>query len=64
MYFCFQDRRLTVTEEPAENGRPGILHFQSRPTISKTVEWDAVLRSSALYVEIPIDPLPEGSKER
>ncbi|TDH02095.1 hypothetical protein EPR50_G00169240 [Perca flavescens] len=57
------DRRLTVTEEPAGNGRPGILHFLSRPTVTKTIQWDAVLSSSALYVEIPLDPLPEGSKE-
>ncbi|KAI4816577.1 Ornithine decarboxylase antizyme 2 [Dissostichus eleginoides] len=57
------DRKLTVTEEPAGNGRPGILHFQSRPTVTKTIQWDAVLSSSALYVEIPLDPLPEGSKE-
>ncbi|KAJ4926368.1 hypothetical protein JOQ06_008544 [Pogonophryne albipinna] len=57
------DRKLTVTEEPAGNGRPGILHFQSRPTVTKTIQWDAVLSSGALYVEIPLDPLPEGSKE-
>lgn len=63
-FIYFQDRKLTVTEEPAGNGRPGILHFQSRPTVTKTVQWDAVLSSSALYVEIPLDPLPEGSKER
>lgn len=61
---CVQDRKLTVTEEPAGNGRPRILHFQSRPTVTKTIQWDAVLSSSALYVEIPLDPLPEGSKER
>lgn len=54
---------MTVTEEPAGNGRPRILHFQSRPTVTKTIQWDAVLSSSALYVEIPLDPLPEGSKE-
>ncbi|KAG7499635.1 ornithine decarboxylase antizyme 2-like [Solea senegalensis] len=59
----YSDRKLTVTEEPAGNGRPGILHFQTHPTVSKTVQWDAVLSSSALYVEIPLDPLPEGSKE-
>uniref|UniRef100_A0A3B3BBA0 Ornithine decarboxylase antizyme 1b n=1 Tax=Oryzias melastigma TaxID=30732 RepID=A0A3B3BBA0_ORYME len=59
----YTDRKLTVTEEPAGNGRPGILHFQSRPTVTKTIQWDAVLQSSALYVEIPLDPLPEGSKE-
>ncbi|KAA8584576.1 hypothetical protein FQN60_008361 [Etheostoma spectabile] len=57
------DRRLTVTEEPAGNGRPGILHFLSHPTVTKTIQWDAVLSSNALYVEIPLDPLPEGSKE-
>ncbi|XP_057674630.1 LOW QUALITY PROTEIN: ornithine decarboxylase antizyme 1b [Corythoichthys intestinalis] len=57
------DLKLTVSEEPAGSGRPGILHFQSHPTISKTVQWDAVVSSSALYVEIPLDPLPEGSKE-
>ncbi|XP_035524212.1 ornithine decarboxylase antizyme 1b [Morone saxatilis] len=62
-YLCSQDRKLTVTEEPAGNGRPRILHFQSRPTVTKTIQWDAVLSSSALYVEIPLDPLPEGSKE-
>ncbi|TNN81202.1 Ornithine decarboxylase antizyme 2 [Liparis tanakae] len=63
LVFVFQDRKLSVTEEPAGNGRPGILHFQSRPTLTKTIQWDAVLSSSALYVEIPLDPLPEGSKE-
>ncbi|MEQ2312544.1 Ornithine decarboxylase antizyme 2 [Ameca splendens] len=60
----YSDRKLTVTEEPAGNGRPRILHFQSRPTATKTIQWDAVLSSSALYVEVPLDPLPEGSKER
>uniref|UniRef100_A0A3B5QQ94 Ornithine decarboxylase antizyme 1b n=1 Tax=Xiphophorus maculatus TaxID=8083 RepID=A0A3B5QQ94_XIPMA len=59
----YSDRKLTVTEEPAGNGRPRILHFQSRPTATKTIQWDAVLSSSALYVEVPLDPLPEGSKE-
>uniref|UniRef100_A0A672J860 Ornithine decarboxylase antizyme 2b n=1 Tax=Salarias fasciatus TaxID=181472 RepID=A0A672J860_SALFA len=65
----YSDRKLTVTEEPAGNGRPRILHFQSRPTITKTVQWDAVLSGGgsggggALYVEIPLEPLPEGSKE-
>nr|XP_057915896.1 LOW QUALITY PROTEIN: ornithine decarboxylase antizyme 1b [Doryrhamphus excisus] len=59
----YSDHKLTVSEEPAGNSRPRILHFQSRVTISKTVEWDAVLSSSALFVEISLDPLPEGSKE-
>uniref|UniRef100_A0A4W5M8A2 Ornithine decarboxylase antizyme 1b n=1 Tax=Hucho hucho TaxID=62062 RepID=A0A4W5M8A2_9TELE len=59
----YSDRKLTVTEEPAGNGRPGILHFQSRPTVSKVIHWDAVLSGNALYVEIPMNPLPEGSKE-
>uniref|UniRef100_A0A3B4A8E7 Ornithine decarboxylase antizyme 2b n=1 Tax=Periophthalmus magnuspinnatus TaxID=409849 RepID=A0A3B4A8E7_9GOBI len=59
----YSDRKLTVTEEPAGSGRPRILHFQSRPIVTKTIQWDAVLSSSALYVEIPLDPLPEGSKE-
>ncbi|XP_023867510.1 LOW QUALITY PROTEIN: ornithine decarboxylase antizyme 2-like [Salvelinus sp. IW2-2015] len=57
------DSNLTVTAEPAGNGRPGILHFQSRLTVSRVINWDAVLSGNALYVEIPIDPLPEGSKE-
>ncbi|XP_072309173.1 LOW QUALITY PROTEIN: ornithine decarboxylase antizyme 1b [Eucyclogobius newberryi] len=59
----YSDRRLTVTEEPARSGRPRILHFQSQPIVTKTIQWNAVLSSSALYVEIPLDPLPEGSKE-
>uniref|UniRef100_A0A7N8WIA9 Ornithine decarboxylase antizyme 1b n=1 Tax=Mastacembelus armatus TaxID=205130 RepID=A0A7N8WIA9_9TELE len=59
----YSDLKLTVTEEPAGNGRPGILHFQSRLTVAKTIQWDAVLSSGALYVEIPLDPLPEGSKD-
>ncbi|KAG7264500.1 hypothetical protein CRUP_020638 [Coryphaenoides rupestris] len=45
------------------NGRPGILRFQSRPTLSRSIQWEAVLSRNALYVEIPRDPLPEGSKE-
>uniref|UniRef100_A0A673YCZ9 Ornithine decarboxylase antizyme 1b n=1 Tax=Salmo trutta TaxID=8032 RepID=A0A673YCZ9_SALTR len=57
------DSDLTVTAEPAGNGRPGILHFQSRLTVSRVINWDAVLSGNSLYVEIPIDPLPEGSKE-
>uniref|UniRef100_A0A8C6WGM7 Ornithine decarboxylase antizyme 2 n=1 Tax=Neogobius melanostomus TaxID=47308 RepID=A0A8C6WGM7_9GOBI len=63
IYCRIFDRKLTVTEEPAGNGRPRILHFQSRPTVTKTIQWDAVLSNSALYVEIPLNPLPEGSKE-
>ncbi|TNM91992.1 hypothetical protein fugu_019004 [Takifugu bimaculatus] len=59
----FSDRKLTVTEEPAGNGRPGILRFQSRPTTTKTIQWDAVLRSNALFVEMPRVLLPEDSKE-
>ncbi|XP_064798118.1 LOW QUALITY PROTEIN: ornithine decarboxylase antizyme 1b [Oncorhynchus masou masou] len=59
----YSDQKLTVTEEPAGNGRPGILRFQSRPTVSKVIHWGAVLSGNALYVEIPMDPLPEGSKE-
>jgi len=59
----YSDRKLTVTEEPPGNGRPGILHFQSRPTVSRVIHWDAVLSGDALYVEIPLEPLPEGSKE-
>ncbi|XP_015193714.1 LOW QUALITY PROTEIN: ornithine decarboxylase antizyme 1b [Lepisosteus oculatus] len=57
------DGKLTVTEEPAVNGRPGLLHFQSKPTHSKVIQWDAVLNGNNLYVEIPWDVLPEGSKE-
>ncbi|XP_053724848.1 LOW QUALITY PROTEIN: ornithine decarboxylase antizyme 1b [Synchiropus splendidus] len=59
----YSDLKLTVTEEPACSGRPGILHFLSRPTVTKTIQWDAVLSSNALYVEMPPDSLPEGSKE-
>ncbi|KAM6986961.1 LOW QUALITY PROTEIN: ornithine decarboxylase antizyme 1b [Aplochiton taeniatus] len=59
----YSDRKLTVTEEPPANGRPGILHFQSRPTVTKAIHWEAVLSGNSLYVEIPSDPLPEGSKE-
>ncbi|KAL0965861.1 hypothetical protein UPYG_G00286720 [Umbra pygmaea] len=59
----YSDRKLTVTEELAGNGRPRILHFQSRPTATKVNHWDAVLSGNALYVEISTDPLPEGSKE-
>ncbi|KAL7853232.1 hypothetical protein AOLI_G00200760 [Acnodon oligacanthus] len=59
----YSDRKLTVTEQPAGAGRPGILHFQSRPTVSRVINWEAVLRGDGLYVEIPNDLLPEGSKE-
>ncbi|XP_046900746.1 LOW QUALITY PROTEIN: ornithine decarboxylase antizyme 1b [Hypomesus transpacificus] len=59
----YADRKLTVWEEPPGSGRPGMLHFQSRPTASRVVQWAAVLSGSALYVEIPLEPLPEGSKE-
>ncbi|XP_076835799.1 LOW QUALITY PROTEIN: ornithine decarboxylase antizyme 1b [Brachyhypopomus gauderio] len=59
----YVDRKLTVTEQPGGAGCPGILHFQSRPTVSRVVCWEAVLRGDGLYVQIPHDPLPEGSKE-
>ncbi|KAG9354152.1 hypothetical protein JZ751_012276 [Albula glossodonta] len=59
----YSDRKLTVTEEPPGSGRPRILHFQSRPTVSRLIHWDAVLSDSNLYVEVPRDTLPEGSKE-
>ncbi|KTG02664.1 hypothetical protein cypCar_00038429 [Cyprinus carpio] len=55
------DRKLTVTEEPAGAGRPRILHFQSRPTVSRAIKWEAVLRGPALFVELPCEPFPEGS---
>uniref|UniRef100_A0A3B3Q8J5 Ornithine decarboxylase antizyme 1b n=1 Tax=Paramormyrops kingsleyae TaxID=1676925 RepID=A0A3B3Q8J5_9TELE len=57
------DKKLTVTEEPAGNGRPRILHFKSCPTASRMIQWDAVVSDDNLYVEIPRDTLPEGSKE-
>ncbi|XP_036385254.1 LOW QUALITY PROTEIN: ornithine decarboxylase antizyme 1b [Megalops cyprinoides] len=59
----YSDRKLTVTEEPPGSGRPRILHFQSLPTVSRVIHWDAVLSDNNLYVEIPKDTLPEGSKE-
>ncbi|KAG5834580.1 hypothetical protein ANANG_G00262980 [Anguilla anguilla] len=59
----YSDRKLTVTEEPPGSGRPRILHFQSRPTVSRVIHWDAVLSNNNLYVEVPRDTLPEGSKE-
>ncbi|XP_048022005.1 LOW QUALITY PROTEIN: ornithine decarboxylase antizyme 1b [Chanodichthys erythropterus] len=59
----YSDRKLTVTEEPAGAGRPRILYFQSRPTVSRVIQWEAVLRGEGLFVEIPCDPFPEGSKE-
>jgi len=59
-----QDRKFTVTEEPAGAGRPRILHFQSCPTVSRAIKWEAVLRGPGLFVEIPCESFPEGSKER
>ncbi|XP_026108991.1 LOW QUALITY PROTEIN: ornithine decarboxylase antizyme 2-like [Carassius auratus] len=59
----YSDRKLTVTEEPAGAGRPRILHFQSRPTVSRVIQWEAVLRGPALFVELPCEPFAEGSKE-
>ena len=53
-----------MTEEVGGGGRPTILHFQSRPTVSRVVHWEAVLSEEGLYVEIPHDLLLEGSKER
>lgn len=52
-----------MTEEPGGAGRPRILHFRSQPTVSRTIQWEAALRGDGLFVEIPCDPFPEGSKE-
>ncbi|XP_026995727.1 LOW QUALITY PROTEIN: ornithine decarboxylase antizyme 1b [Tachysurus vachellii] len=59
----YTDRKLSVIERPAGGGSPATLHFLSRPTVSRVISWEAVVRGEALYVEIPHDPLPEGSKE-
>ncbi|XP_056302059.1 LOW QUALITY PROTEIN: ornithine decarboxylase antizyme 1b [Danio aesculapii] len=59
----YSDRKLTVTEEPAGPGRPQILHFQSRPAAARLIQWEAVLRGDGLFVEIPCEPFPDGSKE-
>lgn len=59
----YSDRKLTVTEEPGGGGRPRILHFRSQPTVSRTIQWEGALRGDGLFVEIPCDPFPEGSKE-
>ncbi|KAK3524212.1 hypothetical protein QTP70_022667 [Hemibagrus guttatus] len=59
----YTDRKLSVIERPAGGGCPATLHFLSRPTVSRVISWEAVVRGEALYVEIPHEPLPEGSKE-
>ncbi|KAG7321146.1 hypothetical protein KOW79_015561 [Hemibagrus wyckioides] len=59
----YTDRKLSVIERPAGGGCPATLHFLSRPTISRVISWEAVVRGEALYIEIPREPLPEGSKE-
>uniref|UniRef100_A0A8C5GCA1 Ornithine decarboxylase antizyme 1 n=1 Tax=Gouania willdenowi TaxID=441366 RepID=A0A8C5GCA1_GOUWI len=59
----YSDQKLTVTGEPAGNGHPEILHFQSCPAATTTVQWDAVLWNDSLYVKIPLAPLPDGSKD-
>ncbi|XP_017349121.1 LOW QUALITY PROTEIN: ornithine decarboxylase antizyme 1b [Ictalurus punctatus] len=59
----YTDRKLSVIERPAGGGRPATLHFLSRPTVSRVISWEAVVRGDALYIEIPREPLPEGSKE-
>ncbi|KAI5622527.1 ornithine decarboxylase antizyme 1b, partial [Silurus asotus] len=59
----YTDRKLSVIERPAGGGRPATLHFLSQPTVSRVISWEAVVRGEALYIEIPHEPLPEGSKE-
>lgn len=53
-----------MIERPAGGGCPPMLHFLSRPTVSRVIRWEAVVRGDGLYIEIPQETLPEGSKER
>uniref|UniRef100_A0A8C4X7L1 Ornithine decarboxylase antizyme 1b n=1 Tax=Erpetoichthys calabaricus TaxID=27687 RepID=A0A8C4X7L1_ERPCA len=59
----YSDNKLTITEESAGSGKPTVLHFQSKLTDSRLIQWDAALKNNNLYVEIPRAMLPEGSKE-
>uniref|UniRef100_A0A8C4WV30 Ornithine decarboxylase antizyme n=1 Tax=Eptatretus burgeri TaxID=7764 RepID=A0A8C4WV30_EPTBU len=57
------DSRLIVTEDSSGGGKPNILHFCTKLTSTRCVQWDAVLRGSSLFVEVPPGTLPEGTKE-
>ncbi|XP_018583869.1 LOW QUALITY PROTEIN: ornithine decarboxylase antizyme 1a [Scleropages formosus] len=58
------DARLLVLEEPSPSaGHVRFLHFQPRCGGGKLCSWRVALRGDNLYVEIPLGPLPEGSKD-
>ncbi|KAJ8415602.1 hypothetical protein AAFF_G00425820 [Aldrovandia affinis] len=56
-------RELAVTEELGDSGHHRVLHFQCYATASRVICWETVLSHDSLYVEMPCDTLPEGSKE-
>ncbi|KAL4658951.1 ornithine decarboxylase antizyme 1-like [Arapaima gigas] len=58
------DARLLVLEEPPPSAGPvRFLHFQPCAGGGKLCSWRAALKGDNLYVEIPLGPLAEGSKD-
>lgn len=57
------DKKLTVTQELAVDGKEHIIHFQYKLTDSRVSTWDTFFSNKSLFVEIPDGILAEGSKE-
>ncbi|XP_023256152.1 LOW QUALITY PROTEIN: ornithine decarboxylase antizyme 2-like [Seriola lalandi dorsalis] len=58
-----KDEKLTVTQAASVSGNPSLLHFHYQLSERRSAFWDTALSEDSLFLEIPVGPLAEGSKE-